>query len=78
MDGQEPSPTLASLSPGQSVTVEVSRYPIPCIERTPSKVAITSQKDARDIRSDDWVKDINTLLQFNASFRNKGLLRHTR
>ncbi|KIJ51322.1 hypothetical protein M422DRAFT_26740 [Sphaerobolus stellatus SS14] len=73
MDGQEPSPTLASLSPGQSVSVEVSSYPIPCIERSPSKM-----EDTRGSRSDDWVKDINTLLQFNATFRNKGILRHTR
>jgi NADH kinase len=27
--------------------------------------------------SDEWVRDINTLLQFNAAFRNKALLRHS-
>ena len=31
----------------------------------------------RDTGSDEWVRDINTLLQFNAAFRNKALLRHS-
>jgi len=31
----------------------------------------------RDSGSDEWVRDINTLLQFNAAFRNKALLRHS-
>ena len=30
-----------------------------------------------DTGSDEWVRDINTLLQFNAAFRNKALLRHS-
>jgi len=30
-----------------------------------------------DTGQDEWVRDINTLLQFNAAFRNKAQLRHS-
>ena len=76
MDGQEPSPTLASLSPGQSVEIELSKYPIPSIERSSLKEDAMTESQTRDSRSDDWVKDINNLLQFNTTFRHKGLLGH--
>ena len=29
-------------------------------------------------KEDDWVRDINNLLQYNATFRSKALLRHSR
>ncbi|KAE9403318.1 ATP-NAD kinase [Gymnopus androsaceus JB14] len=33
---------------------------------------------ARPGKEDDWVRDINNLLQYNATFRSKALLRHSR
>ncbi|KAF8484105.1 ATP-NAD kinase-like domain-containing protein [Gautieria morchelliformis] len=77
MDGQEPSSRIKSLSPGESVRVQMSPYPIPCIRRS-SLPSSEGENGTLDNRSDDWVRDINTLLQFNATFRNKGTLRHSR
>lgn len=76
MDGHEPSIGHNMLSPGQSVKVRLSPYPIPCLRRTSvANLEASSQprpdRDVPDCRSDDWVRDINTLLQFNAAFRNK-------
>ncbi|GJJ08458.1 hypothetical protein Clacol_002676 [Clathrus columnatus] len=82
MDGHEPSTGFRVLSPGQSVKVQESPYPIPCVRRT--SIAGSEMNSERngdcdipdgDGRSDDWVRDINTLLQFNATFRNKGILK---
>lgn len=55
-------------------------YPIPCINRS----SITDPEENRDGegvgpgKEDDWVRDINNLLQYNATFRSKALLRHSR
>ncbi|OJT02227.1 NADH kinase pos5, mitochondrial [Trametes pubescens] len=81
MDGQ----VSHVLSPGEAVTVRASLYPIPCINRS-------SISDPRELRpgegeggegagpgkEDDWVRDINNLLQYNATFRSKALTRHLR
>ncbi|KAF8526047.1 ATP-NAD kinase-like domain-containing protein [Hysterangium stoloniferum] len=76
MDGQLPPTGLDTLCQGQSVRIQMSQYPIPCVKR--SSVLPEAEGDGTsDNRSDDWVGDINTLLQFNATFRNKGMLRHT-
>lgn len=77
MDGQE----AYVLSPGESVTVRASPYPIPCINR--SSIVEPSSYDrgkegAGPGTEDDWVRDINNLLQYNATFRSKALLRHSR
>jgi NADH kinase len=87
------------LNPGESVTVEASPYPVPCINR--SSIAETGADvrdhvggipsiaergaDTRDDaegappgKEDDWVRDINNLLQYNATFRSKALLRYSR
>ncbi|KAF8583830.1 ATP-NAD kinase [Ramaria rubella] len=77
MDGQEPVSRIRSLSPGESIRVQVSPYPIPCIRRSPPVAEGDNGNGSLDNRSDDWVRDINTLLQFNAAFRNKGMLRHS-
>ncbi|WWC86162.1 uncharacterized protein L201_001035 [Kwoniella dendrophila CBS 6074] len=50
------------LNPKESVNITKSPYPIPCIERVGEESG--------------WVRDINSLLQFNVGFRNKSLLGH--
>ena len=77
MDGQ----VSHVLNPGESVTVRASLYPIPCINRS----SITEPSQMRDGeegagpgKEDDWVRDINNLLQYNATFRSKALTRHQR
>ena len=89
MDGQE----ACVLSPGESVTVQASPFPIPCINR--SSIAEPSmdrnyeserenwrpgigKEGASPGTEDDWVRDINNLLQYHATFRSKALLRHSR
>ncbi|KAL6306138.1 ATP-NAD kinase [Sparassis latifolia] len=73
MDGQ----VTHVLNPGESVTVQASLYPIPCINRS----SIAEPDDSRTGEGvgpgteDDWVRDINSLLQYNATFRSKALLR---
>ncbi|EIN06708.1 ATP-NAD kinase [Punctularia strigosozonata HHB-11173 SS5] len=78
MDGQE----THILNPGDSVTVSASPYPIPCISR--SSIADCGMSppgntlDKPTSTEDDFVKDINSLLQYNATFRSKALLKHDR
>ncbi|KAI6148462.1 ATP-NAD kinase-like domain-containing protein [Pisolithus tinctorius] len=89
MDGR----TVHVLNPGESVTVHASPYPVPCINRSSIvDIAPSSIGDERDGSSlgsegaegvgpgkeDDWVRDINNLLQYNATFRSKALLRYSR
>ncbi|KAN0131904.1 NADH kinase pos5, mitochondrial [Lactarius tabidus] len=76
MDGQ----ASHVLNPGDSVTVRASLHPIPCINRSSiSDPAIDVQGEgAGPGKEDDWVRDINNLLQYNATFRSKALLRHSR
>ncbi|KAG9312040.1 ATP-NAD kinase-like domain-containing protein [Chiua virens] len=68
------------LNPGDSVTVQASPYPVPCINRS----SIAEDGDGRPEegvgpgKEDDWVRDINNLLQYNATFRSKALLRYSR
>ncbi|KAF8551985.1 ATP-NAD kinase [Imleria badia] len=68
------------LNPGDSVTVQVSPYPVPCINRS----SISEDGKGRPEegvgpgKEDDWVRDINNLLQYNATFRSKALLRYSR
>ncbi|WRT64061.1 uncharacterized protein IL334_000989 [Kwoniella shivajii] len=50
------------LNPKESVHIAKSPYPIPCIERAGEESG--------------WVRDINSLLQFNVGFRNKSLSGH--
>jgi NADH kinase len=67
------------LNPGESVTVQASPFPVPCINR--SSIADTDgdlHEGVRPGKEDDWVRDINNLLQYNATFRSKALLRHSR
>lgn len=61
MDGQE----TRILLPGESISVEASCYPVPCINRS------APARNGSDGVEDDWLRDINTLLQFNVSFKNK-------
>ena len=78
MDGQE----ARVLAPGESVTVRASPYPIPCINRSsivePSFSRDPDAEGAGPGPEDDWVRDINNLLQYNATFRSKALTRHNR
>jgi len=68
------------LNPGDYVTVQVSPYPVPCINRS----SISDHGEGRleegvaPGKEDDWVRDINNLLQYNATFRSKALLRYSR
>jgi NADH kinase len=66
------------LNPGESVTVHSSPYPVPCINRSSIANAEDNMEGARPGKEDDWVRDINNLLQYNATFRSKALLRHSR
>ncbi|PPQ76789.1 hypothetical protein CVT26_001756 [Gymnopilus dilepis] len=79
MDGR----SSHTLHPGESVVVQASPYPVPCINRS----SIITSTDVENMRQsegagpgkeDDWVRDINNLLQYNATFRSKALLRHSR
>lgn len=79
MDGR----TSHVLNPNESVVVQASPFPVPCINRS----SIVSPSNAREMqhsegagpgKEDDWVRDINNLLQYNATFRSKALLRHSR
>jgi hypothetical protein len=75
MDGQE----ARILQPGEFISVEASPYPVPCIKR--SADLFTSPRDIEKEKTvmgekgggDEWVRDINSLLQFNATFKNKHL-----
>ncbi|KAF8653321.1 hypothetical protein AX16_004021 [Volvariella volvacea WC 439] len=76
MDGR----TSHVLNPGESVNVQASPYPVPCINRS----SIVEPDQGRQVegagpgKEDDWVRDINNLLQYNATFRSKALLGHSR
>ncbi|KAH9996660.1 ATP-NAD kinase-like domain-containing protein, partial [Russula compacta] len=76
MDGQ----ASHILNPGESVTVRASLHPIPCINRSSisDPTFDAHGEGAGPGKEDDWVRDINNLLQYNATFRSKALLRHTR
>ncbi|KAL0581328.1 NADH kinase pos5 [Marasmius crinis-equi] len=79
MDGR----TSHVLKPGESVTVHSSPYPVPCINRSSitdddATAEIQKGEGAPPGKEDDWVRDINNLLQYNATFRSKALLRHSR
>jgi len=76
MDGQ----SSRVLNPGESVRVHASRYPIPCINRSSISDDMQDRKSegVGPGKEDDWVRDINNLLQYNATFRSKALLRHSR
>lgn len=79
MDGR----TSHVLNPSESVVIQASPFPVPCINRS----SILTLSDAQEMqrgegagpgKEDDWVRDINNLLQYNATFRSKALLRHSR
>ncbi|KAG1716202.1 hypothetical protein ID866_942 [Astraeus odoratus] len=78
MDGR----TVHVLNPGESVTVQASPYPVPCINRSSivdlPLPSIEGQEGVGPGKEDDWVRDINNLLQYNATFRSKALLRYSR
>jgi NADH kinase len=74
MDGQ----VSYVLGPGESVTVQASLYPVPCINRSSIAEPDDAREGALPGKEDDWVRDINNLLQYNATFRSKALLRHSR
>ncbi|KAJ6495704.1 ATP-NAD kinase [Mycena vitilis] len=75
MDGR----VSRTLNPGESVTVHASPYPVPCINRSSiAEEESELQEGAGPGKEDDWVRDINNLLQYNATFRSKALLRHSR
>jgi len=76
MDGQ----SSRILNPGESVRVHASRFPIPCINRSSISDDMQDRKSegVGPGKEDDWVRDINNLLQYNATFRSKALLRHSR
>ena len=74
MDGQ----ISRVLHPGESVTVRASLHPIPCINRSSIADPLEEHEGAGPGKEDDWVRDINNLLQYNATFRSKALTRHNR
>ncbi|KAJ1019847.1 hypothetical protein NDA13_006070 [Ustilago tritici] len=75
------------LQPGEYLEVSMSPFPIPCVSRKASSdhsssPSLTTSPAAgggigekiSDREQDDWVRDINTLLKFNASFGGRGTL----
>lgn len=71
--------TVFTLSPKESVRVNMSPFPLPCISFAPEtntvrRCGLGSTDTKEDIIYDNWVHDINTRLRFNASFqaRNEG------
>nr|CDI55039.1 related to POS5-Mitochondrial NADH kinase [Melanopsichium pennsylvanicum 4] len=71
------------LQPGEYLQVSMSPFPIPCVSRKwsedrPPPPSLTSEVGLGEKYSergeDDWVRDINTLLKFNASFGGRGTL----
>lgn len=73
------------LQPGEYLQVSMSPFPIPCVIRKsssdqPPSPSLTSSaaggtgEKYSDREEDDWVRDINTLLKFNASFGARGTL----
>lgn len=52
---------MRTLVPQQSARVRKSPFPIPCIN-------VASATPSGQAATDDWVRDINTLLRFNAPF----------
>ncbi|KAI0685936.1 ATP-NAD kinase-like domain-containing protein [Cytidiella melzeri] len=74
MDGQ----VSYMLGPGEAVTVQASLYPVPCINRSSIAEPDVTREGVPPGKEDDWVRDINNLLQYNATFRSKALLRHSR
>lgn len=69
------------LNPGDSVTVQSSSFPVPCINRSSISKDNDDERRGEGVapgKEDDWVRDINNLLQYNATFRSKALLRHSR
>ncbi|KAG9088840.1 NADH kinase pos5 [Ceratobasidium sp. 370] len=73
MDGQ----TIQNLYVGQSVQIAASAYPMPCINRSSPACAPDADEDdgfRSGASQDNWVRDINNLLQFNASFRNSAIV----
>ncbi|KAH8828198.1 NADH kinase [Flagelloscypha sp. PMI_526] len=78
MDGR----TSHTLHPGESVQIQASPFPVPCINRSSiesdSPDGEYSSEGVPPGKEDDWVRDINNLLQYNATFRSKALLRHSR
>ncbi|WVQ71245.1 hypothetical protein IAR50_000770 [Cryptococcus sp. DSM 104548] len=53
---------VCNLTSKESVVITKSPFPIPCVERSGGESG--------------WVKDINSLLQFNVGFRNKSVMGH--
>ncbi|CBQ68962.1 related to POS5-Mitochondrial NADH kinase [Sporisorium reilianum SRZ2] len=71
------------LQPGEYLQVSMSPFPIPCVSRKWSDEQLHEAQAAHvvgpgekysDRGEDDWVRDINTLLKFNASFGGRGTL----
>ncbi|KAJ9474902.1 NADH kinase POS5, mitochondrial [Pseudozyma hubeiensis] len=77
------------LQPGEYLQVSMSPFPIPCVSRKwsdprPPPPSLTSSSSSSEVvgpgekysdrGEDDWVRDINTLLKFNASFGGRGTL----
>ncbi|ELU36758.1 NADH kinase [Rhizoctonia solani AG-1 IA] len=71
-DGQ----SVMNLFPGESVRISISRYPIPCISRSSPASAPDGDEDGipSNADQDNWVRDINNLLLFNASFKSSAIV----
>jgi len=75
VDGRD----VRSLDSCESVIVEASAHPVPCVNRPllaqiPSSVAAHAERNSPRDR-DGWIRDINRLLHFNASFKSSALAR---
>ncbi|KAF8756392.1 ATP-NAD kinase [Rhizoctonia solani] len=68
--------SVMNLFPGESVRISISRYPIPCISRSSPASAPDGDEDGipSNADQDNWVRDINNLLLFNASFKSSAIV----
>lgn len=68
---------MRTMRVGESVQIATSAYPMPSINRSSPACAPDADEDdgfRSGASQDNWVRDINNLLQFNASFKNSAIL----
>jgi NADH kinase len=70
-----PSFTSPFASPSDP-SPSASDSPSPSFAYTNANEEEHDQGEGKPKLEDDWVRDINNLLQYNATFRSKALLRH--
>jgi NADH kinase len=73
-----PVPCINRSSIGEHLADRKTPSALPGVEESAETGDLLGPEGAPPGPEDDWVRDINNLLQYNATFRSKALLRHTR